>query len=163
MDDLNARAIFTKANADAGGEDINRRIDEVCAANPGRYIAFASMGALRYLSAMKYCAAVVGNSSSGVVETPSLGVPAVNIGRRQDGRILCANVLCCEAERDAVRKALQTAMSEEFRAAAAAVQSPYNGGDSAARIAARVKSFLSSPEAGEPKGFYDGPVPGEGA
>ena len=134
MDDVNARAIFTKANADAGGEDINRRIDEVCAANPGRYIAFASMGALRYLSAMKYCAAVVGNSSSGVVETPSLGVPAVNIGRRQDGRILCANVLCCEAERDAVRKALQTAMSEEFRAAAAAVQSPYNGGDSAALL-----------------------------
>ena len=85
--------LFTKANADAGGAEINARIDAVCAKSGGRYAAFTSMGVLRYLSAMKYCAAVIGNSSSGVVETPSLGVPCVNIGDRQKGRILSANII----------------------------------------------------------------------
>ena len=84
--------IFTKANADAGGAAINALIDEACAQKPGSWVAFTSLGVLRYLSAMKYAAAVVGNSSSGVVETPTFRVPAVNIGARQKGRIICANV-----------------------------------------------------------------------
>ena len=111
-------AVFTKANADAGGADINARIDAVCAARPGQYVAFTSMGVLRYLSAMKYCAVVAGNSSSGVVETPSLGVPCVNVGDRQKGRLLSANIICCAADEASVYAALQKALSPAFAAQA---------------------------------------------
>ncbi len=161
LEPLAVHVIFTKANADAGGTAINRRIDAVCAADPGRCIAFTSMGVLRYLSAMKGCEAVVGNSSSGVVETPTLGVPAVNIGQRQAGRILCGNVICCEADEAAIRRALETALTPEFKAQAAQTVSPYNGGDTARRIAQGVERFLNDPAHKAPKGFYDGPVPGE--
>lgn len=150
--------IYTKANADAGGAAINRRIDALCAAAPGRCAAFASMGALRYLSAMKYCAAVIGNSSSGVVETPTLGVPAVNIGSRQAGRILCGNVLCCAPDAASIRAAVETALSPAFRRQAGRAVSPYNGGDTAARITARLETWVRSPQFGRPKGFYDAPA-----
>ena len=153
-------AVFTKANADAGGADINARIDAVCAARPGQYVAFTSMGVLRYLSAMKYCAVVAGNSSSGVVETPSLGVPCVNVGDRQKGRLLSANIICCAADEASVYAALQKALSPAFAAQARQAKSPYNGGDTSGRIVRRLEAFVQSPSLGKPKLFYDGPVPG---
>ena len=153
-------AVFTKANADAGGADINARIDAVCAARPGQYVAFTSMGVLRYLSAMKYCAVVAGNSSSGVVETPSLGVPCVNVGDRQKGRLLSANIICCAADEASVYAALQKALSPAFAAQARQAKSPYNGGDTSGRIVRRLEAFVQSPSLGKPKLFYDGSVPG---
>lgn len=149
-------AIFTKANADAGGAAINGRIDALCAAYPEKYIAFASMGVLRYLSAMKYCAVVAGNSSSGLAETPSLGVPCVNIGDRQKGRIVCENTVCCKADAQSIRAALQTALSPAFAEKARGVKSPFNGGDTSGRIVRRLEAFLASGAPGRPKGFYDG-------
>ena len=74
------------------------------AARPERAGFIQSLGLRRYLSAMQYAALVAGNSSSGVVETPTFGVPAVNIGQRQAGRLLCANVLCCPADAPPLRK-----------------------------------------------------------
>ena len=159
-------AIFTKANADAGGAAINERIDALCAAHPEKYIAFASMGVLRYLSAMKYCAVVAGNSSSGLAETPSLGVPCVNIGDRQKGRIVCENIVCCKADAVSIRAALQTALSPAFAEKARGVKSPFNGGDTSGRIVRRLEAFLASDAPGRPKGFYDGedrPAPEFGA
>ena len=153
-------AVFTKANADAGGADINARIDAVCAARPGQYVAFTSMGVLRDLSARKYCAVVAGNSSSGVVETPSLGVPCVNVGDRQKGRLLSANIICCAADEASVYAALQKALSPAFAAQARQAKSPYNGGDTSGRIVRRLEAFVQSPSLGKPKLFYDGPVPG---
>ena len=154
-------AIFTKANADAGGADINARIDTLCAAHPEKYIAFASMGVLRYLSAMKYCAVVAGNSSSGLAETPSIGVPCVNIGDRQKGRIVCGNIVCCKADPESIRAALQTALSPEFAEKARSVKSPFNGGDTSGRIVRRLEEFLASDAPGRPKGFYDGEETGK--
>lgn len=150
--------IFTKANADAGGLVINEKIDEVCREFPERMIAFTSMGLLRYLSAMKYCAAVVGNSSSGVVEAPTLRVPVVNIGTRQAGRILCDNVLSCGDTEPKIAAALTEALSDEFRQKAARAKSPYDGGDTAQRIARETVRFLQSPDYGVPKVFYDLPM-----
>ncbi len=150
--------IFTKANADAGGGAINARIDALCAAHPEKYIAFASMGVKRYLSAMKYCAVVAGNSSSGLAETPSLGVPCVNVGDRQKGRVLCENILCCSAETEAVDAALTKALSPEFAGKARRVKSPFNGGDTSGRIVKRLETFLQTGQAGRPKRFYDGPA-----
>ena len=94
---------------------------------------------------MQCAALVVGNSSSGVVETPTFGVPTVNIGSRQAGRIICQNVLCCAA----------AALTPEFSAAAHAAQSPYNGGDTSGKICRVLAQF----DFAKPKTFYDGPVP----
>jgi UDP-N-acetylglucosamine 2-epimerase len=79
--------IFTKANADTSGRIINKMIDDYVAKHSQKAIAYTSMGQLRYLSAMKYCTAVVGNSSSGIIEAPSFNKPVINIGDRQKGRI----------------------------------------------------------------------------
>ncbi|MEG2931687.1 MAG: UDP-N-acetylglucosamine 2-epimerase, partial [Ruthenibacterium sp.] len=147
--------IFTKANADAGGAQINALIDAACAEN-SRYIAFTSMGVLRYLSAMQYCAAVIGNSSSGVVETPTLGIPAINIGTRQQGRIVCDNVLCCAADEQSIAAALQTALTPAFAKKAHKTISPYNGGNTAEKIVRAIEEFMQSPGCGTPKRFYDG-------
>ena len=121
------RWLITKANADAGGLAINELIDRWVEKYPDRAIAFTSLGVKRYLSAMACAAAVVGNSSSGVVETPTFGVPTVNIGERQAGRIICPNVICCPAEKTKILTALKTAFSPEFAAKAKQTVSPYNG------------------------------------
>ena len=152
------RWIITKANADAGGEVLNARLERWCEGRENA-ILVASLGVKRYLSAMKKAAMVVGNSSSGVVETPTFGVPTVNIGQRQAGRILCDNVLCCPSEESAILAAMQKAVSPEFTAAAHRTVSPYNGGDTARRIAEITASALEDPAFTAPKGFYDGPVP----
>lgn len=149
-------AVFTKANADAGGSAINAHIDALCAAQPDKYLACTSMGVLRYLSAMRYCAVVLGNSSSGIAETPSLGVPCVNVGDRQKGRVMSANILCCAADKASISTALQTALSPAFAEQARRVKSPFNGGDTSGRIVRRLEAWLESGTFGQPKAFYDG-------
>ena len=84
--------IVTKANADLGGNRINEFWDEIAAKNTG-FSVFASLGRLRYLSLVKYASAVVGNSSSGIVEVPALKVPVIDIGSRQKGRTRSKAVL----------------------------------------------------------------------
>ena len=100
-----------------------------------------------------------GNSSSGVVETPTFGVPAVNIGSRQAGRILCGNVIGCPGEAGAIETALRTALTPAFAARARAVRSPYYGGDTSGRILAALRAALAAPWLRAPKTFYDGQVP----
>mgnify|MGYP002486240871 FL=1 len=102
------------------------------------------------------CAALVaGNSSSGVVETPTFKVPTVNIGRRQAGRAICANVLCCDADEPTIEAALRRALSPAFAPVAAGAVSPYNGGETSEKICAVLSKF----DFARPKIFYDGPVP----
>lgn len=84
--------VITKANTDFGGDQINEYWESVVASNPNKYHLYSSLGQRRYLSYMNECYAVIGNSSSGVVEAPCLGVPVINIGNRQTGRHLCKNV-----------------------------------------------------------------------
>ncbi|WP_418665840.1 UDP-N-acetylglucosamine 2-epimerase [Allofournierella sp.] len=148
--------LVTKANADAGGAAINAMLDHWAADRPEKAAVFASLGVKRYLSAMGYAAVVAGNSSSGVVETPTFGVPAVNIGTRQAGRILCENVLCCPAEKEAIGAALRTALTPAFREKARTAVSPYNGGDTSGRIVRVLEEKLLEPGFGAPKVFYDG-------
>lgn len=107
--------IFTKANADTDGRIINRMIDEYVAQNTGRCRVFTSLGQLRYLSALQFCTAVVGNSSSGIVEAPSFGIPTVDIGDRQKGRASSESVIHCGSSTENIENALKLALSEEFR------------------------------------------------
>jgi len=119
------RVIFTKANADTGGRAINRMIDQFVAEMPQRSIAFTSMGQLRYLSAVKHVDAVVGNSSSGIVEAPSLKTPTVDIGDRQRGRVNAASIIHCEPSRKEIGSAINRALESSFKAKTIAVKNPY--------------------------------------
>lgn len=125
LDKTELNLLFTKSNADAGGEEINEMVDEYCAKNSKRAKAFFSLGLKRYLSAMKYAKAVIGNSSSGVVETPSFGVPCVNIGERQKGRYIAENVICCSTSEKSIIQAVEKALSPQFEAMAKKAKSPY--------------------------------------
>lgn len=87
-----ASVIISKANADFGGNQINDFWAEVVKMNPDKYLLYPSLGQIRYLSFMNECYAVFGNSSSGIVEAPYLGIPVINIGNRQKGRFICKNV-----------------------------------------------------------------------
>lgn len=151
--------LITGSNADEGGQICTAAMKAFAAAHPEKAGFIQSLGLLRYLSAMQYAGLVAGNSSSGVVETPSFQVPTVNIGNRQAGREICANVLCCAAERNALRDAIQKALSADFRAVAATAKSPYNGGDTSGQITALLQKALDEGELTQTKTFYDGPVP----
>lgn len=117
--------IFTKANSDTDGRIINRMIDDYTAANRDRCRAYTSLGQLRYFSALQFCAAAMGNSSSGVVEVPSFGIPTVNIGDRQKGRICAESVISCGNSVQEIDSALGKALSSEFRDGIANVRNPY--------------------------------------
>lgn len=147
--------LMTGSNADAGGQVCSDTLRAFAAAHPDRAGFVQNLGLQRYLSAMQYASLVAGNSSSGVVETPTFQVPTVNIGKRQAGRLMCANVLGCAPDADAIAAAMHKALSPEFAAVAATAKSPYNGGDTSAKICAVLRSFDFS----APKSFYDGPVP----
>ena len=151
--------LITGSNADAGGQVCTAAMQAFAAAHPGRAGFVQSLGLRRYLSAMQYAALVAGNSSSGVVETPTFGVPAVNIGSRQAGRILCANVLSCPGGAAAIEAALRTALTPALAAKAKTARSPYFGGDTSGKIVTVLERLAGSSLLAAPKPFYDGPVP----
>lgn len=121
------RVIFTKANSDTDGKIINEMIDAFARVHGDRCVAFASLGQVRYLSALKYCSAVVGNSSSGIIEAPSFGVPTINIGDRQRGRVCAESVIHCGNGKKDIEEALRVGLSPDFRAQIKNVRNPYEG------------------------------------
>jgi UDP-hydrolysing UDP-N-acetyl-D-glucosamine 2-epimerase len=130
------KVILTGVNADAGNAAIRRVFDAFAAANPERVASIVSMGQVRYLSAMKHCAAVVGNSSSGLVEAPSLGVPTVNIGDRQKGRLRATSVIDCGDGAADIAAAIEAAIGDTHRKVAKRTVSPFGTSGVSARIAA---------------------------
>lgn len=150
----NIGLIFTRANADAGGAAINAALDEYVKAHDNA-IAFTSMGVLNYLSAMRQCSAVVGNSSSGVVEAPSFGVPTVNIGDRQAGRLRCTSIIDCKGETQEIAAALKKALDPTFAQSCKNQKSPYGGGDTSGSIVKHLTAFLNSELCRTTKTFFD--------
>ncbi|EOS80258.1 UDP-N-acetyl-D-glucosamine 2-epimerase, UDP-hydrolysing [Dorea sp. 5-2] len=97
--------LMTMANADAGGDIVNRIVGEFARKHDNAKLA-ANLGMIRYLSAVKYAEFVLGNSSSGILEAPVLGTPTVNIGDRQKGRLMAETVICCEPEAESIKGAI---------------------------------------------------------
>jgi GDP/UDP-N,N'-diacetylbacillosamine 2-epimerase (hydrolysing) len=126
--------IFTKANADTDGRVINRLIDEYAERQSERCLAVTSLGVLRYLSAMKYATAVIGNSSSGIVEAPSFKIPTINIGDRQKGRIQAVSTLNCLPNADAIRQTIGRGLSPAFQASLSDISNPYDRPDTCSTI-----------------------------
>lgn len=146
--------IITKANADANGEIINEMIDQY-AAGHDNIIAYPSLGMLRYLSALKYCRMVIGNSSSGIIEAPSFGIPTVNIGDRQKGRIQSDSIINCNAESDSIGEAIESALSEEFMKRAKRTVNPYGNGHTSDQIVNIIKEYVLKNKINLKKKFYD--------
>jgi UDP-N-acetylglucosamine 2-epimerase (non-hydrolysing)/GDP/UDP-N,N'-diacetylbacillosamine 2-epimerase (hydrolysing) len=148
-----ATVLLTKPNADAGGRELAAMADRWAEANAGRARCCTSLGQLRYLSAMKLADAVVGNSSSGIVEAPAARVPTVNIGPRQDGRLKADSIIDCDEESGQIVAAIQRALSPAFRERARSVVSLYGDCDASAQIK-RVLAETPLPSVLK-KGFHD--------
>ena len=122
--------IFTKANSDTDGRIINQMIDDYVAKNDHKSKGFNSLGQLRYLSALKHVDAIVGNSSSGLSETPSFKIGAINIGDRQKGRIKASNVIDCLPNQESIKNAFETLYSKEFQLSLKSCENPFGKGNS---------------------------------
>lgn len=132
--------IFTKANSDTDGRVINQMIDEYVTKNSHKSIVFTSLGQLRYLSALQYVDAVVGNSSSGLAEAPSFKIGTINIGDRQKGRIKASSVIDCEPNKDSILKSFEKLYSKEFQNSLINVKNPYGDGCASKRIVEILKN-----------------------
>ncbi|MEE3484962.1 MAG: UDP-N-acetylglucosamine 2-epimerase [Bacteroidales bacterium] len=117
--------LFTLPNSDTDGRIIASKVKEYVSAHVNKSLVVDSLGKKRYYSALKYATAVVGNSSSGLVEAPSFGIPTLNIGNRQKGRTRGESVIDVEASYQEMYLGLQKALSENFRAIASAGKNPY--------------------------------------
>lgn len=126
--------IFTKANADTHGRVINQLIEKFVRNNPDKSVLFPSLGSLRYLSLMKHVTAVVGNSSSGILEAPFAPTATINIGDRQKGRIQVTSVINCEANEDEIKMAFDKVRSDEFRQIVSITTNPYGDGTASEKI-----------------------------
>ncbi|MCM1518942.1 MAG: UDP-N-acetylglucosamine 2-epimerase [Pseudoflavonifractor sp.] len=119
------KVIFTYPNNDTHGRDIISLINRYAADHPERVAVFRSLGMRRYLSALRYVTAVVGNSSSGIVEVPSAGIPTLDIGLRQHGRIAADSVIHCGVSADEISRGLRSALSPHMRMTARQAVNPY--------------------------------------
>ena len=126
--------IFTMPNADADGRIIMQKIDHFVNKNAGFAFAFKSLGQQRYLSLLRIASVVIGNSSSGIIEAPSLGVPTLNIGDRQKGRISSATVSHVPAEKEAITAAITKALEPEYKAWCKLQINPYGQGRTSVKI-----------------------------
>lgn len=117
--------IITYPNNDEGSQAIIELIEDYARRNPARVCLVKSLGKKRYLSALKYVGAVVGNSSSGIIEVPSMGIPTVDIGVRQKGRICAKSVIHCGDSADEIYRAISYALSPAGRGMASAASNPY--------------------------------------
>ncbi|MDE6145062.1 MAG: UDP-N-acetylglucosamine 2-epimerase (hydrolyzing) [Muribaculaceae bacterium] len=145
-----SKILITFPNNDPGADDIICAIKEFAAANPARVKVVPSLGAARYFSALRCVRAVVGNSSSGIIEVPSAGIPTVNIGKRQARRIAAESVINCPAERSEIAEAIRRALSMDC----SGVSNPYERPDTLERI---VSLIAETPLEllRRPKSFHD--------
>ena len=126
--------IISYPNADAFSRQIIELLTSYQDRLPTRVLLVKSMGQVRYLSAMKHASAVIGNSSSGIIEAPSFNVPTVNIGERQKGRIASDSVIHCGESKQAINSAINLALSEGFRSKLKKIINPYGMGGASEKI-----------------------------
>ena len=131
--------VITYPNADDGGHQIISLLKSYGSDRLGRVLTIPSLGQIRYLSAVKYADALIGKSSSGIIEVPSFDVPTVNIGLRQKGRLAAKSVLHCAATYDEILKTIELATSRKYKQKNEEVVNPYGMGDASSRIIDMIK------------------------
>jgi UDP-N-acetylglucosamine 2-epimerase (non-hydrolysing)/GDP/UDP-N,N'-diacetylbacillosamine 2-epimerase (hydrolysing) len=155
---LGGTVVFTAPNADPGGIEVARRVRAFVGSRPGA-VLYPSLGQEAYYSLLAVADVMVGNSSSGIWEAPSFGLPAVNLGARQHGRHRAANVIDVpEPDAAAVAAAIRRALDPRVRAGLRGLVNPYGDGTAAPRIVDVLKSVRLGPDLVR-KRFHDGPEP----
>ncbi len=134
---------FTMANADANGKVINKLIVKFCK-NKKNCFSYKSLGQLKYLSLMKIVDCVIGNSSSGIIETPSFKVPTINIGNRQSGRVKAINIIDCGYKNSDIKKAINVCFSKSFIKKIKSSTNPYYKKDTSINIVKTLEEKLTS-------------------
>lgn len=146
--------IVTKSNADQGGARINELLDDAERQINNLHV-FSSLGIRRYLSLMKYSEFVLGNSSSGIIETPAFQIPTVNIGDRQKGRLQSESIINCFPDTASIMAAMKIAMSDAHKAICKSVVSPYGNGHAAEQITKKTVETVRKEKIDLKKKFYD--------
>ena len=136
--------VFTMPNADADSRIIKDMINQYVGDPKNRAIAFDNLGQVKYLSLMKYSSVVIGNSSSGIIEAPAFGIPTINIGDRQKGRVSANSVIHISTQRDAITNALNKAFDKKFKEFCRHVENPYGNGHTTEKIASILKKNISN-------------------
>ena len=142
--------LITKANSDAGGRRMNNLLEAETEKNPNMKLV-DSLGMKRYLSAVKYAKFVLGNSSSGMIEAPALQVATVNIGDRQQGRIMAESIVNCQPECTSILMAIDRALQME----GIRCVNPYGDGHTSEKIVEIIDRYLSGNFIDLKKKFYD--------
>ncbi len=146
--------IFTKGNSDTHGRVINSMIDSFVMEKKN-CVAVTSLGLKRYLTAVKYSSMVIGNSSSGIIEVPSLKVPTINIGDRQKGRIQAESIINCIPECSSIMRAIDTALNLNCSDHIQHVKNPYEKANTSDNIVSTIVDFLENDKIDIKKTFYD--------
>lgn len=146
--------IVTKSNADQGGARINELLDKAEPEIDNLHV-FTSLGIRRYLSLMKYAEFVMGNSSSGIIETPAFHVPTVNIGDRQRGRLQSKSIINCGNKKEEICEAVSVVTSDKHKRICRMVESPYGDGHAAERIVKKTVETVQGVKIDLKKKFYD--------
>lgn len=154
-----ATVIWTAANTDATGAELNQHVKQWVSTTQVNATFVCSLGSQRYLSLMKVCDVVLGNSSSGIIEAPAMGVATVNIGERQTGRLRAPSVIDCSEQQQDITQALEQSLASEFKTLTAKRVSCYGQGNSTKEMVEQLEKVLLS-ERGclGVKSFYDLPL-----
>lgn len=147
-----AKVCFTSPNADTNSIILTNKIKNFVKNNYNAYL-FSSMGQIKYYSCLKYFDAVIGNSSSGLLEAPSFQIPTINIGNRQNGRLKADSVIDCELNSESITKAIKLALSPTFLEKIKMVKNPYGDGGAAQKIRSVIENIDTTNII--PKKFYD--------
>ena len=147
--------VFTKANADAEGRIINNMIERFVTEHPQKARLYANLGQILYLSAMKECSIVIGNSSSGIIEAPYFGVPTVNIGTRQQGRMQAMTIINCLVDEASISVAIKTALNKKNKGKLQRDENIYGDGNTSDKIITVIKNTFSGSQIELRKKFFD--------
>ncbi len=147
------RIIFTKTNPDADGRIINSYIDKFVKNNNKRSIAVESLGHFKYINTLRHVSLLVGNSSSGIIETPFLSLPTINIGTRQKGRVRASNIIDCKCSYEEIMNAFKIFKSKKFLANLKNLNNPYKINKTSLKIYSILKKRLKKIQ--NKKSFYD--------
>lgn len=139
LDAVGLAAVITLPNADPAGWGM-RELLAGAAAVRENWVAVDNLGTEAYFTLLGRAAAMVGNSSSGLIEAPSFGLPVVNVGRRQEGRMRGRNVLDVEPTSEGIEAGLRTVLCPVFREGLRGMENPYGDGKAAGRIVRRLES-----------------------
>ncbi|MCM1220811.1 MAG: UDP-N-acetylglucosamine 2-epimerase [Lachnospiraceae bacterium] len=148
-------SIITMPNSDAGGDEILDILLKYVSDHGDRFLFYKSLGQRNYLSCLKYVKLVIGNSSSGIIETASFHVPAINIGDRQKGRYAPENVIQCDCDQKSIQDAIALGLNESFRTKIQKYTNPYGDGHAAKRITKILKTMDWNREELIKKDFFD--------